>query len=116
MDFAQIYEGWKNKLIPSENMKELITNVSKARLEICSTCSFQSEVRKREGKYKSVRPDVHCTNCGCTLSAKTACLSCNCPINLWEAIATDDQQEHIENEIDGQESIENQEDISGNIY
>ena len=100
MDISKIYEGWKNKLIPSEDMKETILKVSMQRVTICSTCKFQSEVRKRNDGYRTLRPDVHCTHCGCTLSAKTACLSCECPIGMWKAEITDDQQEHLENEIE----------------
>jgi hypothetical protein len=29
--------------------------------------------------------DVHCVSCGCTLSAKTRCVSCDCPQGLWKA-------------------------------
>ena len=42
-----------------------------------------------------IRPDIHCTHCGCTLSAKTACLSCECPVGRWKAITTDEQEEEI---------------------
>ena len=80
-------------------MKDLIAKVSSERMEICEGCVFHSEVRKTKMVYKSVRPDVHCASCGCTLSAKTACLSCSCPLNKWEAVLNEEQQEHIENEI-----------------
>lgn len=80
-------------------MKEEIERVSKERMKICEGCSYHSEVRKRTGRFKTVRPDVHCTNCGCTLSAKTRCLSCTCPVNKWGAIATEEQQEELHNEF-----------------
>lgn len=48
--------------------------------------------------YKSLRPDVHCTHCGCTLSAKTRCLSCSCPINLWKEVITKEEEENMKNE------------------
>ena len=35
--------------------------------------------------YKTMRPDAHCANCGCTLSAKTKCLTCECPLKKWGA-------------------------------
>ena len=37
--------------------------------------------------------------CGCTLSAKTRCLSCECPVKKWEALMTDDQYDEIRNTI-----------------
>ena len=54
-----------------------------------------------------MRPDVHCTNCGCTLSAKTACLSCNCPINLWGPVASSEQHEHLQKELNEPEQVKN---------
>lgn len=96
MSLLQIYEGWKNHLIPSKNLKDIIKNVSEERLEICNACDSHSK------NYKKNRPDDHCTKCGCTLLAKTKCLSCNCPINKWTAVLTSDQEEEIKN-IDGKE-------------
>jgi hypothetical protein len=80
-------------------MKEKIEAVSKSRMDICNECRYYSENRKKNEGYKSPRPDVHCTNCGCTLSAKTRCLSCNCPMKYWKALMTDDQYDEIRNEL-----------------
>lgn len=93
-----MYEGWKNHLIPASDMKEQIKSVSESRMTICKECHYYSENRKKDG-YTSSRPDVHCTNCGCTLAAKTKCLSCNCPMKYWKAIMTDDQYDEIRNEL-----------------
>jgi hypothetical protein len=79
-------------------MKERIKEVSEYRLGICGKCEFQSTNRKN---YKTVRLDVHCTKCGCTLSAKTACLSCSCPIKLWNDVVSQDEEDGIKSEIDG---------------
>lgn len=85
-------------------MKEAIARVSEQRLNVCSGCNFQSENRKRSEGYKSVRPDVHCTKCGCMLSAKTKCLSCSCPLGFWREVANDDEEEDIKKVIgDGKE-------------
>lgn len=99
MNFSQIYEGWKNKLIPSKHLKEQIKEVSEYRMEICKSCPLYSDNRKATG-WKTKRPDVHCTNCGCTLSAKTACLSCECPKELWGSVLTNEEYEEIRNEIE----------------
>lgn len=80
-------------------MKEQIKAVSESRMAICKECHYYSENRKKDGKYSTSRPDVHCTNCGCTLAAKTKCLSCNCPMKYWKALMTDDQYDEIRNEL-----------------
>jgi len=64
-----------------------------------------------------VRPDAHCTNCGCTLSAKTKCLSCSCPLNKWEAVLTDDEEEQFKTQMYGKEKgSEAEEDSSGSVH
>jgi hypothetical protein len=80
MSLGQIYEGWKNHLLPEERKKVFIEHVSQERLGICETCDEHSSNKK---DYKSLRLDAHCTNCGCTLSAKTKCLTCECPLKKW---------------------------------
>lgn len=93
MDFSQIYEGWRNHLFPPEEIKKLITEVSVERLSVCKDCRFNSKNRKR-----NIRPDEHCVLCGCTLVAKTKCLSCSCPRNYWLAVLTLEEEEEINNE------------------
>ena len=78
MSWKQIIEGWKNHLVPEEEMKEVIKQVSEERMLICEACPMHSKHLKN-----SLRPDAHCVSCGCTLSAKTKCLSCQCPIHKW---------------------------------
>ena len=73
---GQIIEGWRNKIIPPEDLKSIIDKVSLHRIVICNECEFHSKNHDRP-----LRPDAHCTKCGCTLSAKTKCLSCKCPLN-----------------------------------
>ncbi len=46
-----------------------------------------------------MRPDAHCTKCGCTLSAKTKCLSCACPLNKWAAIVSQEDEEQMKKTI-----------------
>jgi len=77
MSLSQIYEGWKNHLLPEERKKAFIEHVSLSRMAICNECEHVST------KHKTMRPDVHCTECGCTLSAKTKCLTCECPLKKW---------------------------------
>lgn len=82
MSLGQIYEGWKNHLLPEERKKDFIDHVSQERLAICGACEEHSSNKK---DYQSLRRDAHCTNCGCTLAAKTKCLTCDCPLKKWEA-------------------------------
>ena len=70
----QIAEGITNHIIPPKDQEELITLISKQRLEICNNCEFHSK------NHFTIRPDDHCTNCGCNLILKTKCLSCECPL------------------------------------
>lgn len=76
----EIVEGWANNLTPTCYLDPQIIEESAKRLAICEECEFHSK------NHKSLRLDVHCTNCGCTLSAKTKCLSCECPIKKWSSV------------------------------
>jgi len=96
INFSQIYEGWKNNLFPAADMKEHIKEFGNERMAICEECEFIST------KHETIRPDVHCTNCGCTLSAKTKCLSCACPLNKWkEVISSQEEEEQLKKEVHG---------------
>ena len=99
INFEQIIEGWKNHLFPSSYMKEIIKKVSEERMAICEQCEFHSKF------HKTYRPDEHCIDCGCTLLAKTKCLSCECPLDepKWEAVVTEEEEELINNESNGEE-------------
>ena len=79
-------------MIPPEKMRTAIIETSNERMRICKQCEFHSANRK---DYKTIRPDAHCTHCGCTLSAKTKCLSCECPLQKWIAVVTQEQEEQI---------------------
>ena len=97
MNFSQIYEGWRNNIIPPSHIKNLIKSTGEERIKICLGCPYHSKY------HKTARPDDHCTHCGCTLAAKTKCLSCACPLDKWKAIATEEQYEQINNKINGKE-------------
>jgi len=100
MKLSEIYEGWRNKLLPPENLKELINSTAEERINICLSCPHHSK------NHKSRRPDDHCTKCGCTLSAKTKCLSCSCPLEKWLATATGEEEEQLKKDLYGEESSE----------
>lgn len=81
MNLEQIYEGWKNHLLPEERLRAYIEYVSEGRMDICNACDKHSK-----NHHTPLRPDNHCTDCGCVLSAKTKCLSCECPLKKWLAV------------------------------
>ncbi len=96
ISFSQIYEGWKNNLFPAKEMRKYIKEVSEERMAICEDCALIST------KHKTIIPDVHCTDCGCTLAAKTKCLSCQCPLEKWKAVMSDrEEEEALKKEVYG---------------
>lgn len=97
MKLKQILEGWRNNVLPPSRLRRLINETGEDRIKICLNCPHHSRF------HKTIRPDDHCTHCGCTLAAKTKCLSCSCPLNKWMAVATDEEEEQIKNIIDGKE-------------
>ena len=84
LNFKQIYEGWRNKIVPPAELRDTIQQVSAERIAICNSCVFHSK-----NHDTPLRPDDHCTNCGCNLDAKTKCLSCDCPIRKWTSVIQD---------------------------
>ena len=82
INVKHVWEGWKNHLLPDERNKAFIEYISKERNDICIQCNEHSY---NKPKYTTIRPDAHCTNCGCTLAAKTKCLTCECPLKKWGA-------------------------------
>jgi hypothetical protein len=83
-------------LIPPAHLKELIEKTAQERINICLTCPRYSANAKKKG-YETIRPDIHCVECGCTLAAKTKCLSCECPLKKWEAHLTQEQEQQLIN-------------------
>ncbi len=48
--------------------------------------------------------DEHCTDCGCTLSAKGKCLSCECPLEgenkKWGPVVTYEENQEITKQLE----------------
>lgn len=98
MSISQILEGWKNKVIPPSELKDVIEQASKERMDICKDCPLitDSSIGKVCNSKLYVNPITDETSkfpkegyyrgCGCVLTAKTSCLSCSCPANKWESI------------------------------
>ena len=64
-------------LLPQDQRDEILR-----RRDICFSCPYSSERAKRDG-YETDRTDKHCTMCGCPISYRTASLSSNCGIEVW---------------------------------
>lgn len=87
---GHILEGIKNNvkdtfgLLPQE-----LQDVIVERRLICEQCPFNSKNATEQGIYKNERPDEHCILCGCNIHTKTACLDCNCGIEVHNQNAAD---------------------------
>lgn len=79
MKLQELYDGWKNHLIPDKELTPHIDRVHTARMNICNTCEWHSKNHETPS-----RPDDHCFKCKCTLVAKTKCLICACPEGFWD--------------------------------
>lgn len=95
--FKEIANGWRNHLIPPEELKEVIKEVSEARLKICAECPHNSKTAIENG-YDTIRTDYHCTKCYCPLIAKTKSLESQCPIGKWEKIINNEPDKKTDTE------------------
>ncbi len=57
MSLGQIYEGWKNHILPEEKEKAYIEYVSLSRLAICNECDKHSK-----NHHTPLRPDIIALN------------------------------------------------------
>lgn len=88
LNIKQIIEGWKNDIFPEKEMREIIRQTQEERLAICLTCPFNSSEER-------ITNFSYCKNCGCPLKKKSACLSCECPEKKWLAVATKEENDNI---------------------
>lgn len=82
----KVLEGVVNKVKMNHNSlsEEEQDEIIKRRL-ICSACPFMSSnaVANPALNYKTERFDEHCIMCGCNIELKTASLSSNCGIEVY---------------------------------
>jgi hypothetical protein len=84
---TKILEGIKNSIIRDE----FVEDVAKMRNDICNNCSSK-------GKKCAVKGTGPCCNeCGCSLAFKTRSLSSDCPLDKWQAIVTEEEEEILDN-------------------
>ena len=96
MNLLQVWEGWRNSIIPPTQLKEKIEQTYHLRMEICKECEEFSE-NKRE-ITTVYRQDEHCTNCGCPTGKKLRCLSCECPLKKWMKVMSDEEETSLKKE------------------
>jgi hypothetical protein len=85
-----ILEGVKNSIIRDEFVEEIATQ----RLKLCNSC-----VRRDDEGSSCVVPGTQpcCNLCGCSLAFKTRSLSSECPKGKWDAIATEEEEDELDN-------------------
>lgn len=92
LKWKDILSGWRNDLFPPKELKALIRSTQEERLAICTNCPFNST----HGRITSYS---RCMDCGCPLKKKTACLHCECPQLKWLAVATEEEEKKINNQL-----------------
>lgn len=86
-DRKKIVEGITNTVIKDA----FVERVSALRFEICNECSSK-------GTKCAVKGTGPCCNeCGCSLAFKTRSLSSDCPLDKWQAIVTEDEEDDLHN-------------------
>jgi hypothetical protein len=82
----QIVEGITNTIIRDETVEE----IARLRFSICEECPSK-------GRKCAVKGTAPCCNeCGCSLNFKTRSLSSSCPLDKWDAIATEDEEDALD--------------------
>ena len=82
----QILEGITNSIIRDETIEE----IARLRYSICDECELK-------GKKCAVKGTAPCCNeCGCSLTFKTRSLASECPLGKWDAIATVEEEDALD--------------------
>ena len=87
---SQILEGVKNSIVRDE----LVEDISRMRLDVCYDCDKIDE-KGKQCAVKGTQPC--CSECGCSLAFKTRSLSSECPLGKWDAIATEEEEDKLDN-------------------
>lgn len=83
---AKIIEGITNSIIRDEVIEE----IARYRMELCGNCPSK-------GSDCAVPGTAPCCNeCGCSLTFKTRSLSSDCPLDKWQAIATEEEEDKLD--------------------
>lgn len=83
----KILEGITNTILKDKFVEE----VANERMKICNECTSN-------GNECAIPGTAPCCNeCGCSLSFKTRSLSSECPLNKWQAILSEEEEDKLEN-------------------
>lgn len=74
IDLNGILEGLNNRFLSKGEFKKQVEAVYEERMKVCEGCEWNSKNQDKVGP-------VRCLKCGCTLSLKGRCLSCECPLH-----------------------------------
>lgn len=96
VDWKGLAQGMYNSVAGKKWIKDLAAHRMNT---FCSPCEFNSKNAKELSDYQTIRPDDHCTRCGCNLEWKTHQLSSSCPAGLWNAAVTRQEAEAITTHI-----------------
>ena len=81
----EIFEGIKNAIVRDS----LIETIAEKRSLICNDCD-------RMGNKCAVPGTQPCCNeCGCSLSFKTRSLSSDCPLEKWQALVSEKEEDKL---------------------
>ena len=84
--FSHVFQGIKNEVkLEIGNIPEEHAEVIAARRIICANCPYMSTNAVKLGIYETKRADEHCMQCGCNIKFKTADLTSNCGIEVYNA-------------------------------
>lgn len=85
-----ILEGIKNSVIRDE----FVEDIARMRHDICDGCEHL-DTKGKGCAVKGTQPC--CSDCGCSLAFKTRSLSSECPKGKWDAIATEEEEDELDN-------------------
>ena len=82
----KIIEGITNSIIKDA----FVEHVAALRFEVCNECPSK-------GRKCAVKGTAPCCNeCGCSLGFKTRSLASDCPLGKWQAIATEEEEDKLD--------------------
>ena len=81
----QILEGIKNAVIRDE----FVEDIARSRWDICKRCNKNGDNCAVPGTQPC------CGECGCSLGIKMRSLSSDCPLNKWQAIITQEEEDKL---------------------
>ena len=84
-----IIEGIKNSIIRDE----FVEDIARMRHDICDDCEHL-DIKGKQCAVKGTAPC--CSDCGCSLGFKTRSLSSSCPQGKWDAIATEEEEDKLD--------------------